>query len=225
MYRCRFVRHMANHALGHLSVSALHQSDVQRPDPQTGSHQFFRKRIQQHLQRHDDFAEAADEPWHVLPGWLYTLAKAMDDGQDALVVGRPGNVQNSYATALERGPSVTDQRNRFVAAWVAEPEISLRSGALLNTSGEQLEAFQRRDCWVGPADQCHHGGRSQSATATSTTTACRATGEMRSSARTTSPPTCASRAACSCGERVRSGTCGRVLQLIQSHQQPGADQR
>ena len=26
----------------------------------------------------------------------YTLAKAMDDGPDALVVGRPGNVQNAY---------------------------------------------------------------------------------------------------------------------------------
>ena len=53
----------------------------------------------------------------------YTLAKAMDDGPDALVVGRPGNVQNSYATSLEWGPSVTDQRNRFVAAWVAQPKF------------------------------------------------------------------------------------------------------
>jgi hypothetical protein len=51
----------------------------------------------------------------------YTLAKAIDDGQDALVVGRPGNVQNSYATTLERGLSVTDQRHRLIAAWVAEP--------------------------------------------------------------------------------------------------------
>jgi len=51
----------------------------------------------------------------------YTLAKAMDNGPDALLVGRPGNVQNAYATSLEWGPSVTDQRNRFVAAWVAQP--------------------------------------------------------------------------------------------------------
>ena len=51
----------------------------------------------------------------------YTLAKALDDGQDALVVGRPGNVQNTYATWLERGLSVTDQRNRFLAAAVYEP--------------------------------------------------------------------------------------------------------
>ena len=51
----------------------------------------------------------------------YTLAKTVDDGQDALVVGRPGNLQNAYATSLERGLSVTDQRNRFLAAAVLEP--------------------------------------------------------------------------------------------------------
>ncbi|HXZ26431.1 MAG TPA: TonB-dependent receptor [Terriglobales bacterium] len=51
----------------------------------------------------------------------YTWAQAMDSGQDALVAGRPANVQNAYAPQLERGPSVTDQRNRFVAAWVWEP--------------------------------------------------------------------------------------------------------
>jgi hypothetical protein len=62
----------------------------------------------------------------------YTLAKAVDDGQDALIVGRSGDVQNSYATSLERGPSVTDQRNRLVAAWVAEPAFHLDHGALSN---------------------------------------------------------------------------------------------
>ncbi len=51
----------------------------------------------------------------------YTFAKAIDDGQDALVVGRPGNVQNSYAVNLERGLSVTDQRHRFVASGVFQP--------------------------------------------------------------------------------------------------------
>jgi hypothetical protein len=51
----------------------------------------------------------------------YTFAKAIDDGQDALVVGRPGNVQNSYAVNLERALSVTDQRHRFVAAGVFQP--------------------------------------------------------------------------------------------------------
>jgi hypothetical protein len=62
----------------------------------------------------------------------YTFPKAIDDGQDALVVGRPGNVQNSYATALERGLSVTDQRNRFIAAWVAEPKPFHFEHQLLN---------------------------------------------------------------------------------------------
>ena len=51
----------------------------------------------------------------------YTLSRALDDGPDALVVGRPGNVQNSYDTTAERGFSADDQRHRFVAAWVAEP--------------------------------------------------------------------------------------------------------
>ena len=52
----------------------------------------------------------------------YTFAKAIDDGQDALVVGRPGNVQDSYAVNLERGLSVTDQRNRFVASGILQPQ-------------------------------------------------------------------------------------------------------
>jgi hypothetical protein len=60
----------------------------------------------------------------------YTVAKATDDGPDALVVGRSGNVQNAYATSLEWGRSVNDQRNRFVAAWVAEPKFHLQQGKL-----------------------------------------------------------------------------------------------
>ncbi len=48
----------------------------------------------------------------------YTWARALDDGQDALVVGRPATVQNSYSTKDERGPSVTDQRQRFVFSWI-----------------------------------------------------------------------------------------------------------
>jgi hypothetical protein len=60
----------------------------------------------------------------------YTLSKALDDGPDALVVGRPGNVQNSYDTAAEWGPSTTDQRHRFVAAWVADPKFELQNGTL-----------------------------------------------------------------------------------------------
>ena len=44
----------------------------------------------------------------------YTFAHAIDDGQDALVAGRPATVQNSYAPSSERGSSVTDQRQRLV---------------------------------------------------------------------------------------------------------------
>ena len=50
-----------------------------------------------------------------------TYARAMDDGQDALVAGQPATVQNSYNPSAERGPSVTDQRFRVVAAVSAEP--------------------------------------------------------------------------------------------------------
>jgi hypothetical protein len=52
----------------------------------------------------------------------YTFAKAIDEGQDALVVGRPGNVQDAYAVNLERGLSVTDQRHRFVASGIVQPK-------------------------------------------------------------------------------------------------------
>ena len=51
----------------------------------------------------------------------YTWAHAIDDGQDALVAGRPVTVQNSFSTSSERGPSVTDQRNRLSVSWIAEP--------------------------------------------------------------------------------------------------------
>jgi hypothetical protein len=60
----------------------------------------------------------------------YTFAKAVDEGQDALVVGRSGNVQNSYAPQLERGPSVTDQRHRLVASGVGEPKFNFEQGFL-----------------------------------------------------------------------------------------------
>src|SRR5581483_332915 len=57
----------------------------------------------------------------------YTFARAIDDGQDALVAGRPATVQNSYAPASERGNSSTDQRNRLVFSWIYEPR-ALRGG-------------------------------------------------------------------------------------------------
>jgi hypothetical protein len=46
----------------------------------------------------------------------------MDDGQDALVVGRPATVENAFSPQSEWGSSTTDQRHRFVAAWVVEPK-------------------------------------------------------------------------------------------------------
>jgi hypothetical protein len=61
----------------------------------------------------------------------YTYAHAIDDGQDALVAGSPATVQNSYAPNAERGPSVTDQRNRFVAAFSVEPRPFHREHQLL----------------------------------------------------------------------------------------------
>ncbi len=62
----------------------------------------------------------------------YTYAHAIDDGQDALVAGRPALVQNSYSTSAEKGNSVTDQRQRFVFSWIAEPKPFGRSQRLLS---------------------------------------------------------------------------------------------
>lgn len=61
----------------------------------------------------------------------YTYAHAIDDGQDALVAGSPATVQNSYQPNAERGPSVTDQRQRFVVAFSAEPRPFHREHQLL----------------------------------------------------------------------------------------------
>jgi len=95
-------------------------NDVQRPDPRLGTI--------------NSFESAASSVYNGLTVMLkgqmgrrifvragYTFAKAIDDGTDSLVVGRPGNVQNAYATQLERGLSVTDQRHRLVASTVYEP--------------------------------------------------------------------------------------------------------
>jgi hypothetical protein len=51
----------------------------------------------------------------------YTWAHAIDTGQDALVAGSPATVQNSYSTKSERGPSVTDQRQRLTISAIEEP--------------------------------------------------------------------------------------------------------
>ncbi len=61
----------------------------------------------------------------------YTFAHAIDDGQDALVAGQPATVQNSYNPSAERGPSVTDQRQRLVAAFSTEPRFFHRGHEML----------------------------------------------------------------------------------------------
>jgi hypothetical protein len=61
----------------------------------------------------------------------YTYARAIDDGQDALVAGQPATVQNSFNPSSERGPSVTDQRHRLVFAFSAEPRFFHRGQELL----------------------------------------------------------------------------------------------
>jgi hypothetical protein len=63
----------------------------------------------------------------------YTYAHAEDDGQDALVAGRPATVQNSYAPNSEKGLSVTDQRHRLVAAWAMNFRPFGRGQPLLST--------------------------------------------------------------------------------------------
>jgi hypothetical protein len=50
----------------------------------------------------------------------YTWAQALDDVQDALVVGRPSTVQNSYNPNADWGRSTTDQRHRIVGSWAYE---------------------------------------------------------------------------------------------------------
>jgi TonB-dependent receptor-like protein len=61
----------------------------------------------------------------------YTFAHASDDGQDALVAGRPVTVQNTYAANSERGPSVTDQRHRFMVSAIEDIKPFGRDHAVL----------------------------------------------------------------------------------------------
>jgi hypothetical protein len=103
--------------------------DVQRPNPRLGTI--------------NSFESAASSVYNgltvLLKGQIgkqvfvragYTFGKAIDDGADSLVVGRTGNVQNSYATQLELGLSVTDQRHRFVASTVYQPAVHFYSRPL-----------------------------------------------------------------------------------------------
>ncbi|MGC2109450.1 MAG: carboxypeptidase regulatory-like domain-containing protein [Candidatus Korobacteraceae bacterium] len=104
-------------------------NDVQRPDPRLGAINSFQTESSSLYNGMTvSLKRRMSHGMYFQVG--YTLSKALDDGQDALIVGRSGNVQDSYATALERGPSVTDQRNRFIAAWVAEPKFHFDQSTL-----------------------------------------------------------------------------------------------
>ena len=103
---------------------------VQRPIPELGSITVFESAASS---TYNGFSFSAQRRFH--DGFHfrlgYTWAKAIDDGQDALVVGRPATVQNSYAPNSERGASVTDQRSRFVLSFMAEPRPFHREHAFL----------------------------------------------------------------------------------------------
>jgi hypothetical protein len=102
---------------------------VQRPDPQLGAINSFQSAASSlYSGMTVSIKRTLSHGMYFQVG--YTLAKATDDGPDALVVGRSGNVQNSYATAAEWGPSVNDQRNRFVAGFVTEPKFHFDQGAM-----------------------------------------------------------------------------------------------
>ena len=61
----------------------------------------------------------------------YTYAKTIDNGQDALVAGRPATVQDSSDPNAERGLSSTDQRHRLAVSWVYEPRFFHRDRPVL----------------------------------------------------------------------------------------------
>lgn len=63
--------------------------------------------------------------------FAYTYARVIADGQDALVAGQPATVQNSYSPSAERGPSLTDERQRLVAALSVEPHPFHRGNEFL----------------------------------------------------------------------------------------------
>ena len=61
----------------------------------------------------------------------YTWGQAIDDGQDALVVGRAATVQNPYSPQSEKSWSSVDQRNRLVGSWTYEPKLPHATGSVL----------------------------------------------------------------------------------------------
>ena len=105
---------------------------VQRPYAQLGSITVFDSAA---LSQYHSLTVSARRRMARGMAWrlAYTWARAMDNGQDALVVGRPATVENSYSPQSEWGASTTDQRHRFVAAWTVEPKPFHRDHPWLST--------------------------------------------------------------------------------------------
>jgi hypothetical protein len=89
----------------------------------------------------------------------YTWAKSIDTNQDALVAGRPAQVENAANTKGERSLSSIDQRHRFVLSFSADPKPFHRdhpnlrrifnewrlSGVITGGSGRPVNARIRGD--------------------------------------------------------------------------------
>ena len=107
-------------------------NDVQRPIPQLDSVNVFESAAESIY--HGLTISARRRMTHGLYfRFGYTYAKAIDNGQDALVAGRPATVQNSAAPNDERGLSVTDQRHRFAFSWIYEPRFFHRDRPVMKT--------------------------------------------------------------------------------------------
>lgn len=109
---------------------------IQRPYSQLGSVTVFESAA---LSQYHGLTVSARRRMARGVSWriAYTWAHAMDNGQDALVVGRPATVENSYSPRSEWGESTTDQRHRFVAAWTVEPKPFHREHAWLGVAFNQ----------------------------------------------------------------------------------------
>jgi hypothetical protein len=53
----------------------------------------------------------------------YTYAHAIDDGQDALVAGRPVTVQNSYSPKFRARQQCHRSAQSLVFSWIYEPRV------------------------------------------------------------------------------------------------------
>ena len=105
-------------------------NDVKRPIPQTGPINVYQSAA---TSVYNGLAISARKRMgrELSFQMAYTYAKALDDGQDALVAGSPSTVQNPYALKTDRGLSSVDQRQRFVLQAVAEPRPFRREQPVL----------------------------------------------------------------------------------------------